>query len=288
MTAVIGPICVDHLDFCDRRVSVFLQEVSLTYFDVIQIHCQTHIFYEFFQTSFVQFDEAFQCCYFCRDFVLNIQCFKCIQCCFSGFYGVDQEFFDFHYISICQFAVQNVYFRRSYQRSVLFGDDLDTFCCGSCSLVKLTGQEFHCKCNSAVCGQFCQKIIQLGFGEYCFCAVVEQVFIQTFCVISVQKAQTCQAFDTQKVIDFASQAICFCSQTCFFLYVNSINHTLIPPPQGLFYRYRFYRMHYRISLFSQIRRILRLLRAVCQRFLLHPAHGRRLSAVCHLLLLHLR
>ena len=225
MTAVIGPVCVDHFDFCDCRVSVFRQEVVLTYFDIIQIHSQTHIFYEFFQTSFIQFDETFHCSNFCGDFVLNIQCFECIQCCFSGFYGVDQEFFDFCYISVCQFTIQNINFCGSHQRSVLFGNDLDTFRCRSRSLVKLTGQEFHCECNSTVCGQFCQQVIQLGFGEYCVCAVVEQVFIQTFCVISVQETQTCQAFDTQQVIDFASQAVCFCSQTCFFLYINSINHS---------------------------------------------------------------
>ena len=226
MTAVIRPVCIDHFDFCDGRISVFAQEVVLAYFDVVQIHCQTHVFHKFIQTSFVQFDEAFQCCYFCGDFVLNIQCFKCIQCCLSGFYGIDQEFFDFCYISVCQFAVQNIYFCRSDQGSVLFGNDLDTFCCGSCSLVKLTGQEFHCECYCAVCGQFCQQIIQLGFGEYCFCAVIEQVFIQTFCIVTVQQAQTCQTFDAQQVVDFTSQAISFCSQTCFFLYINSINHSL--------------------------------------------------------------
>ena len=225
MTAVIGPVCIDHFDFWDRRISVFAQEVVLTYFDIVQIHCQTHIFHESFQTCFIQFDETFQCSYFCGDFVLNIQCFKCIQCCFSGFYGVDQVFFDFFHICNCQITIQNVYFCRSYQRSVLFGNDLDTFCCGCCSLVKLTGQEFYCECYCAVCGQFCQQVIQLGFGEYCVCAVVEQVFIQTFCVISVQETQTCQTFDAQQVIDFASQAVGFCRQTCFFLYINSINHS---------------------------------------------------------------
>ena len=226
MTAMIGPVCIDHFDFCDGRISVFTQEVVLAYFDIIQIHRQAHIFHHSIQTCFIQFDEAFQCCYFCGDFILNIQCIKCIQCCFSGFYRVDQEFFDFCYVSICQIAIQNVYFCRSDQRSVLFGDDLDTFCCGGCSLVELTGQEFHCECHCAICGQFFSQVIQLGFREYCFCTVVEQILIQTFCIVSVQKTQTCQTFDTQQIHDFASQSICFCSQTCFFLYINSINHTL--------------------------------------------------------------
>ena len=204
MTAVIGPVCINHFDFCDGRISVFALEISLTYFDVVQIHCQTLICYKLCQCSFVHFAETIQCCHGSRNVIYHFQCICFCQSSFSGFHRVDNIFLDSFHISVAQITVQQVNFRALYQRSVLFGNDLDTFCCRVCSLVELTGQKFHCEHFRAVLRDFCQQIIQLRFGKYRCFAVFKQFFVNVFYVVTIQKAQTCQTFDAQQVHQIGS------------------------------------------------------------------------------------
>ena len=224
MTAVIRPVCINHFDFCDGRISVFALEIRLTYFDVVQIHCQTLICYKLCQCSFVHFAETVQCCHGSRNVIYHFQCICFCQSSFSGFHRVDNIFLDSFHIRVAQITVQQVNFRALYQRSVLFGNNLDTFCCGVCSLVELTGQKFHCEHFRAVLRDFCQQVIQLRFGKYRCFAVFKQFFVNVFYVVTIQKAQTCQTFDAQQVHQISSQAVCFCLQTLFFLHINSINH----------------------------------------------------------------
>ena len=96
MTAVITPVCINHLDFCNSRITLFfIAEVSLQECDIRKIHRKTMISQECFQSCFIQSSKAFQhfrkfrllICFLngCRLFKFCLTCFHRVDQCLSDF-----------------------------------------------------------------------------------------------------------------------------------------------------------------------------------------------------------
>ena len=93
MSAVIGPICVDHLDFRNSRISVLFIEVSAAELDIRQIHCKTTCCDERIQFLITVVTEPFDGFNFGWKFVIHRQSFRQFQPCFTGFNCIDDIFF---------------------------------------------------------------------------------------------------------------------------------------------------------------------------------------------------
>ena len=70
MTAVVRPICINHADFGDGRVTLFADKVILTECDVVLVHSKTVILYKIGKFTLCQFAEAVECLNRVGNFVL--------------------------------------------------------------------------------------------------------------------------------------------------------------------------------------------------------------------------
>ena len=96
MTAVVRPVCIDHLDFCESWVSFFcVLEVVVAECQVVCIHCKPVFFYETFKISFCHINKAFKNRCFFRNRIYFCQCFWFFHGGFAAFHRVNKIFFDF-------------------------------------------------------------------------------------------------------------------------------------------------------------------------------------------------
>ena len=73
MSAVIGPVGVNDLDFRNGRIPVFFSEIVLAELQIGQIHCKPVFCEECGKLLFVHLVEAVQDCHLCRNLVVHLE-----------------------------------------------------------------------------------------------------------------------------------------------------------------------------------------------------------------------
>ena len=95
MAAVIGPVCIDELQFGDRGVPAEFLEMSLEYLQILHIHGEAVGFVDSFQFYLAaESDKAGEHSHIRRGGMLLVQCFGLVQRRFTGFHRVDQVALD--------------------------------------------------------------------------------------------------------------------------------------------------------------------------------------------------
>ena len=153
MSAVIGPVGVDHLDFGDGRNAAFALEVFLADFDVAFVHGQTAVCDELFQRRFIHIVESFDGFDRLRKLVFNAQGLRHVEGCLAHLDRIDNEADDLLQFLRSHRAADQIDFGARHQRTLLLGDDLDALGSGVRSLIVLSRQRFDCKDRIAHFGE---------------------------------------------------------------------------------------------------------------------------------------
>ena len=229
VTAVIGPVGVDHLDLGDGGVALLGAEVLLAELDVPQIHGQTLFLDELGKTCLIQLVEALQHCHGSGHGVLHLQGLFGLQRSLAGFHGVDDILLDLGHLLGGQRTLQQVDTGRAHKRALALTDELDALGSRSCALVELTGQVLHGKGHALAGGQLGVGGIPRRLAEHGADALVEQCFVDAFHIVAVQQAQTGQVLDAQQAGEFVFQTVCLDIKAGLFFHINTIDHWVGSP-----------------------------------------------------------
>ena len=91
VTAVIGPVGVDHADFGNRGIAVLgVAEIALAERDIIEIHCETVLLQELFSALGVELAEAVQCLDRFGDRIVGIEGIDLLQRSLAALDRVDE------------------------------------------------------------------------------------------------------------------------------------------------------------------------------------------------------
>ena len=161
MTAVVGPISVDHSDLGYCGISLLADKILLTEDDIVNIHCKSVFFYKVLKSRSVKSDKSVERLYLCGNIIFYLERFGKLESRLSRFNGVDDVFFDLRNILLRKIAVKNVHLCGAHCRTVALRDDLDTLRRRICSLVKLTGQIFNGKGICSLCVDAVSNDIEL-------------------------------------------------------------------------------------------------------------------------------
>ena len=141
MTAVIGPVGIDHTDLRDARITMLGLEVITAELEIIEVHREALLLTEGIKLLIRCIDEAGEGLNLGRDLILHIEGCIGIEGSLSRLHRVDDILLDFCDLVRAQITVEEVHLCGTYLRALTLGEDLDALCGRVCALVELTRQE---------------------------------------------------------------------------------------------------------------------------------------------------
>ena len=146
MTAVIGPVSIQHTDFRHRRVSVFFRlVVILDMQKIFKSHRKSERTIQFFQICLCHICKSVKNLYVRRLFKYRDQGLRLLQSCLSGIYRIDTVVFHSLKLFLCQRSLDHIGCCCTDHRILIFFDKPDTLLRRIRSLIKLSRQIFHGK-----------------------------------------------------------------------------------------------------------------------------------------------
>ena len=119
MSAVIRPVCVDHLYFRNCRNSSFFPEVFLAHADVIVVHGKTHLAYESSEGSLIHVIKALNGGNLLRNIINCLESLRHFQRCFPHFNRIDYMTLDCTHVLRAQGSFKEINLGALNNRSVL-------------------------------------------------------------------------------------------------------------------------------------------------------------------------
>ena len=162
VTAMVGPVGVDHTDLCDRGIASLGLEILLTEGDVVDIHCEGVVGDERLESRAVEGGKAIEDLDVGGNGIFRPEGLEGLEACFTRFNGVDEEFRDLGKFRVGNFAVDGIDLRGADCGTVAAGDELDALRRRVCSLIELTGQEFGSEDARAREIDVCGGVVHLG------------------------------------------------------------------------------------------------------------------------------
>ena len=225
VTAVVGPVGVDHLDLGDGGFAALLAEVLLAEFEVGQIHGQTPLVDELLAGFGVHLVETGDGLDLAGHRHLGLQGFLGLQAGLAGLDRVDHVMLDGVHVGVGQVTFQRVQLGGADRRALALGDELDAFGGGVGALVELAGQELGGEdLGSGEVGQVVGHIVHLGFAEHGGHGLVEQFLGDAFDVIAVHDAQGLEAVQSEDRAQFARKLLGFDIKAGLLFHVHAKNH----------------------------------------------------------------
>ena len=227
VTAVVGPVGIDHANLGDGRVALFgVAEVGLQELEVVQIHRQTHIVQQIGERTLVHVGKADNRCHAGRDSVLYLEGSRLVHRSLAGVYGVNQVAADLVHVLSGEFAFQNVDFSSGNGRAFAASEQLDALRAGIGALIELTGQRLYRK--DGVSAFRTGKVLVVAhishrLGEYDALCLLVGLRCKSLCVVAAEIAHMSQVFDFQQVVQAGEQAACFDIEAGFFLGITTID-----------------------------------------------------------------
>ena len=233
VTAVVGPVGVDHLDLGDGRFAVFTVEILLAYFRIRQIHRETALVDEPLEAFVVQLVESGDDLDLRRLGDLHFECVLRFQGGFAGFDRVDYVLFDLLDGLLVQIALQRVDLGAAHSRAFALADQLDAFARRIGALVELSGQEFDSEHGTtAEIRHIHAGVVHLRFAEHGCDGLIEQVLADIFDIVPVDDTQTGQPRDAKDRFQFVLQLPGLDVKALLLLDINAKNHG-IPSVVGI-------------------------------------------------------
>ncbi len=225
VTAVVGPVGVDHLDFGDGGLAALLAEVLLAEFEVGQIHGQTALVDELLAGFGVHLVETGDGLDLAGHRHLGLQGFLGLQAGLAGLDRVDHVMLDGVHVGVGQVAFQRVQLGGADGRALALGDELDAFGGGVGALVELAGQELGGEdLGAGEVGQVVGHIVHLRLAEHGGYGLVEQLLGDAFDVIAVHDAQGLEAGQSEDRAQFARKLLGFDIKAGLLFHVHAKNH----------------------------------------------------------------
>ena len=231
MTAVIGPVGVDHADFGDGGIPIFGAEILLAELNVIQIHGETLLVDEFLERLAAELVKTFQCLDGLRQVHLHFQGLREIHGGKACFHRIDDIVLDFTELLVRDAAAEEIDLCGADVRALTLCHELNTLGGTGSALIKLAGKIFHSKEYVILPCHLFRGDVQLGLREDGLAGVIKRLFRKTLHVVAIQDADTGDPFNTQQVLDVVGQGLRLIGELRFLLYKNSIYH-LHGPPSG--------------------------------------------------------
>ena len=231
VSAVIGPIGVDHANLGQRRVALlFLSEIALEKSEIIQVHRKAEAIEQLFQFPTRHPAKAFYDLNISRCRVCDIQRLRFFQRSFSALNRVDDIGLDPADFRLRQCTVQQIDLGRTDRGAITGLQELDTLGRRVRALVELTRERLYRKDKvRAVELSFFRDQIQLRLGKNCPACTQEKLFTDVFHIIAIQNPDRFQIVDAEKLPAIGEQRSRFRGKARLFLDKNSINH--VKPPQ---------------------------------------------------------
>ena len=146
VTAVIGPVGIQHTDFRHRRIPLFLiPEIGLNHGKVFVAHGKAHGRNEFVKPLVIQLSKPFHHRHRLRILNGKIQRFRRSQGCLPGLHRVHQELQDFLPVPVFKMAMERIHQGAAHPGAVLPSHNSQALLCRVRPLVILPRQEFHCQ-----------------------------------------------------------------------------------------------------------------------------------------------
>ena len=226
VTAMVGPVGIDHADFGDGGVAVFFVfEVVAAEAQVVLIHGKTLFLDKCCQSIIVHGAETVESFNFGRDFVFDLQGFGLVHRSFTAFDRVDDILLDAGEILFGNRTLNDVNVRGVNVRTLTLGENLDTLSSGVCTLVKLTGQILNCENGCAGnAGQLIIGDVQLRFGEDNLLCISKEISIDVFNIVTVEHAKSGQTFHAEQGLEIRKKRTSFTCQRGLFFYKYAIYH----------------------------------------------------------------
>ena len=229
MTAVVGPVGIQHTDFGNSRFTVFFVEVFLAPQQVVQAHSQAHGLAQCFCFFLGHGQETGNGFNLFRLFAGADEGFRLSLLSLTRFNRVDAVSLDFFNFFRSQLAFQHIYLSSSNHRALLLGNKLDTLFGKILALVILTGQQLYGK-GSLACSQrqfLLYDIVDRRLGQHQLFSHSEFLIAQAHHIIAVNNTHTGKIAHTEVVAQVCQQAMCFDSKGILLFYKKSSNVTHI-------------------------------------------------------------
>ena len=225
MTAVIGPVGIDHADLRDTRITMLGLEVITAELEIVEVHCEALFLTEGIELLVRCIDKAGEGLDLGRDVILYIQGRIGVEGSLSRLYRVDDILLDFCDLIRAQIAVEEVHLRGTYLRALTLGEDLDALCGRVCALVELTRQELDGEyIRTILLRKLSRYIIELRLAEDELYSLIKGLLVQSLDVVTVQKPYVREVLDQKDVTDIMAESLCLVAETLLLLNINSIYH----------------------------------------------------------------
>ena len=225
MTAVIGPVGIDHADLCDARITMLGLEVITAELEIVEVHREALLLTEGIELLVRCIDEAREGLDLGRDVVLHIQGRIGVEGSLSRLYRVDDILLDFCDLIRAELSVEEVHLRGTYLRALTLGEDLDALCGRVCALVELTRQELDGEyIRTVLLRKLSRYIIELRLAEDELYSLIKGLLVQSLDVVTVQKPYVREVLDQKDVTDIMAESLCLVAETLLLLNINSIYH----------------------------------------------------------------
>ena len=143
MTAMIGPVGIDHAQLRDGRITLLRAEIVAAAADIVEIHRKAPLVDQLRKLLVSAGAETRERLNLCGDLITDLQRLGQRQRRLARVYGVDDVLFDGRELRICQCAIEQIYACRTHVRAFALRDDLDALRGGVRPLVELTRQILH-------------------------------------------------------------------------------------------------------------------------------------------------
>ena len=225
VTAMIGPIRVDHLDFRNRRITLFFGEVSTAELQISQIHGQATVGDELLKIGVAHGAETFDDLHLARHRHLRLQRGLGIQRSFASLDRVDHIMLDGGDVGVAQLAFKCIHLGGTNSRALALGDQLNAFAGGIRTLVELTGQILHSKhIIRTEIRQIGGNIIDLRLTEHGRGGLCEQFLANAFHIITIDETHILQRCDAKNGLQLVGELLGLDIKTLLLFHVHAKNH----------------------------------------------------------------
>ena len=145
MAAVVRPVGINDANLGDGRIALLIGKVLLAEGEVSQVHSKAVRSNELLEAVLVKGVKALKNLYVCRLRDGNLESLGQLKGSLASFNGVDQVVFDGGNVCLSEVSGQHIEASGAHQWTLSLADELHTFSCRVCALVKLTRQKLNSK-----------------------------------------------------------------------------------------------------------------------------------------------
>ena len=234
VTAMVGPVGVDHLDLGDRRVALLLGEMLAAELQVGQIHGETTVLDELLKLGVAHRTEAVDDLHLAWHRHLGLQRGLDIQRGFTGFHRIDHVMLDGLDVGFGKLAFQRIHLGGTNRRTLALGDQLDALAGGIRALVELAGQILHREHGVGTeIRQVGVDVVHLRLAEHGRRGLGEQLLADAFHVVPVDETDVLQSSDAENGAQLVGELLGRDVKARLLFHVHAKNHGQLLEKRGV-------------------------------------------------------